>query len=400
MGSYTAWDDPQVDTIVQDHLDQIVAAILERVQPLAIILRGSFSQGEGSVIVQDGQVVFLSDYELVAVTPHYRDRSWLQHVTREMTRRLGVETSISRVHPENIVHNSLGNTPIRHVARPSIAMYEMQQGGRTLYGQDYRHLGPTIHPADLDIWVGLRLLLNRMAESLSRLARPEKDWDELRWINKTLLSCAEAILILHGEYHYSYAGRRDRFARLVTQLNSVTARAPLLPGLVDRATAFKLCPSPDLYPEPLPVLWRAVRQACDATLRHIVDSYLGISFESYAEFPSRYLNALNSRPHSATAHLKQNFWLGLRLLREHRVPPLALYTHLAFPAYQTVYSVVPLVLFDCSEDVLREARTRLGQVMHMQRRSRDGGTEWEYLRSSTARAWHDLCYGLWDTLEL
>jgi len=131
MGTYTALDDPIVDQTVERHLQQIVAAVTSRIEPQAIFLRGSFSQGEGSVVVESDGLRFLSDYELMAVTPHYRHRKWLRAAAHEMSDRLGVETSISRVHPENIVRNSLGKRPIKHIARPTIAMYEGQNGGRT-----------------------------------------------------------------------------------------------------------------------------------------------------------------------------------------------------------------------------------------------------------------------------
>lgn len=405
MGRYTALDDPIVDRTVEDHMQRIVAAVTSRIQPRAIILRGSFSQGEGSVVVEGDRLCFLSDYELMAVTPHYRDRKWLRAVAREMTSQLGVEISISRVHPENIVRNSLGNRPITAIARPTIAMYEVQKAGRTLYGEYLLNQGPAIDPHDLDIWAGLRLMLNRMAESLNRLSSADKNWETLRWVNKTELSCAEALLIAHGQYHRSYAERGRRFADLVPGLKPVVARASHLPDLVRRATAFKLRPSLDLYPEPMPVIWQQIRQACDVTLRYVIERYLGFSFNSYAEFPEHYLSQLKMqnklgkswlRP--LPAPLSQNLFLILRLLRARRSPPLGIITNATYPAHQIVFSVVPLVFLESGDEVLQVARHWLGKVICLDSPRSEHLVEWNHLQGRTMQAWYNFCYGMWDAI--
>lgn len=398
MGEYTALDDPIIDQTVEDHMQQIVAAVRSRIEPQAIVLRGSFSQGEGSVVVEGNRLRFLSDYELMAITPHYRHRHGLRAVARQMTAQLGVETSISRVHPYNIERNSLGNLPIGGIAPPTIAMYEVQQGGRTLYGEHLLNRGPAIDPRTLDTWNGLRLMLNRMAESLDRLPQATTDWEGLRWVTKTVLSCAEALLIVHRQYHLSYAERGRRFDDLAPQLEPVLARASHVPDLVHRATAFKLRPSPDLYPGPMPVTLCQVRQACDAAFRYVIEKDLGLSFESYAEFPARYLSQLrtqNKRPSSAP--LCRNLFLILKFLRARRCPPLRLITHPTQPAYQVVFAVIPLLFLEDSDEVLKEARHWLGLLRHLEPAREERQAEQAYLRHCAVQAWKDFCYGMWST---
>lgn len=393
MGKYTALDDPIVDQTVENHMQQIVAAIRSRIEPQTIILRGSFSQGEGSVLVEGDRLHFISDYELMAVTRH---RRWLRTVARQMTAQLGVETSISRVHLYT------GKRKTRRNVRPTIVAYELQSGGHTLYGEDLLNRGPAIDPRTLDIWNGLRLMLNRMAESLNHLSSPGKDWEGLRWVNKTVLSCAEALLIVHQQYHFSYAERGRRFANLSPDLDTVVERASHLPDLVRRATAFKLRPSLDLYPEPMPLIWQQVKVACDATFRYVIAKYLGFSFGSYAEFPERYLSQLGaqnkigkSRLGIVPAPLSQNLLLVLRLLRDRRRLPLRLVAYTTYPAYQVVFSVVPLLFLENSDDVLQEARRWMRKIRYIETRRTDPQAEWDYLRRCTGRAWKDFCYGSW-----
>ncbi len=397
MGKYTALDDPIVDQTVEEHMQQIVAAVTSRIEPQAIFLRGSFGRGEGSVVVEGSGLRFLSDYELMVVTSDYRDRQPLQTVARQMTAQLGVETSISRLRPYNPSNKS--------VARPTISMYELQNGGHTLYGQQLLNQRPDIDPRTLDLWSGLRLLLNRMAESLDRLPQTDKDWEGLRWINKTVLSCAEVLLVFHGRYHFTYAERGRRFADLISELDGVVAQASHLPDLVCRATAFKLRPSLDLYPEPMPLMWDQVKQVCDVTLRHVVKKYLGFSFDSYAEFPSQYLsqlrmqNKIMENPFKPLpAPISQNLLLILKLLRDRRRPPLRLITSPTNPAYQIVFSVVPLAFLEGNDEVLKEARRWLGKVRALDAPRAEHQAEWDYLQASTLKAWKDFCYGMWELI--
>ena len=68
MARYTAHSDPSIDQTVEKHLSQVVDAIRDYLEPRSIILYGSFGRGEGSVMLDGGRPVFLSDYEISVVT--------------------------------------------------------------------------------------------------------------------------------------------------------------------------------------------------------------------------------------------------------------------------------------------------------------------------------------------
>jgi hypothetical protein len=98
MGKYTILDDPLADQIVSSHMQKIVAVVRSRMEPQAIILLGSFGRGEGSVIVQDGQLRFLSDYEIdvATVSPFYR--SVFTEISHQITTELGSTNGSSTRH--------------------------------------------------------------------------------------------------------------------------------------------------------------------------------------------------------------------------------------------------------------------------------------------------------------
>ncbi len=402
MGKYTVLDDPVVDQTIDAHMRQIVAAIRSRVEPQSIVLRGSFGRGEGSVVVEGSGLRFLSDYELAIVMPqrqYQTQRRWLHNAVRDISNQIRVETSISRYSPD-----SLSRGPITH---PTVGMYEIHNGGIVLYGEHFARPQSSIDPSQLDIWDGLRLMLNRMAESLPYVSQTHKDWQTLHWINKVVLSCAEALLIVHKQYHFSYAERGRRFAALAPELAPVIQSAPHLPDKVARATAFKLRPSLEWYSESLPLLWQQVKQVVDVVLRYVVERYLTFAFDTYAEFPERYLSRLQaqgklgkSRIRPLPAPFSQNLFLILRLLRDGRIPSLGLITHATYPAYQIVFSVIPLLFLWNGEDSapLREARYWLKQVYRLKAPGADRWTEWDYLRMCAVQAWKDFCYGMWSVI--
>jgi hypothetical protein len=400
MGKYTAWDDPIVDQTVEEHLQQIVTAVRSRIEPQAIILRGSFSRGEGSVVIEGNRLRFLSDYELVAITPHRRHRRWLRQVARQMTQQLRVETSISRYHPRELELDNEGHFVGMGYPNISISGYEVQSSGLTLYGEDLLSRGKAFDARSLSSGSALRLIVNRMAESLSRLSHARKDWDGLRWINKTVLACAEVLLTVHRQYHFSYEERGRRFAALAPELGPVVERAGGLPEMVRRATEFKLRPSLELYPEPMSQLWQQVRQACDATFRCVIEDYLGFSFDAYAEFPECYLSQLRMRNKMrkgrlwpVPAPLARILLLVRESLHAQRWPTLRLVMSTVQSAYQVVFAIIPPLFLEDSDEVLQEARRWLEMLGTLDPPRAGRQEEQAYLRDCAEQAWKDFCYG-------
>ncbi|MFX1362975.1 MAG: hypothetical protein ACFE7A_05945, partial [Promethearchaeota archaeon] len=69
MGKYTKYESKRVDSVIDSQLNLIRDIILEDISGVkSIILAGGFGKGEGSLeITQDGKVVLLRDFDLVAI---------------------------------------------------------------------------------------------------------------------------------------------------------------------------------------------------------------------------------------------------------------------------------------------------------------------------------------------
>ncbi len=394
MGKFTALDDAVVDQLVTSHLAHIVEAVCSCVQAESIILRGSFARGEGSVVLEDGRVKFLSDYELMVSTRDVRDRERLRILGQTLTAQLGVDTTIVRF---------FSLAP--HVKLPDTIMaYEIQHGGLTLFGKPPLELVSITDPSRIEQWSALRLLLNRLAEALMWTPRAS-DWEDFRLITKTVLACAEALLAVNGRYHFSYAERGRRFVELAPELSGVGDLARNLPELVKRATAFKLRPERECYEQPIEATWQQVNKACDASFRYVITKYLGLEFDDYAQFPELYRRELLVQRKLTQrylplvpAPLSQNLFVSLRYLHDHRRLPLRLIACGNYPAYQIVFSVIPLMFHGAGSDVCGTARRWLGRVMRLGPCRVGEREERRYLQGCTVQAWKDYCYGLWEVV--
>ncbi len=397
MARYTAYDDPALTRLITRHLERIVAAVRAHLEPQAIILYGSFGRGEGSVLLTPTGPLFLSDYEIAVVTRSPFYRGLFAALSRELTAELGVEVSLSWLRPGRLRTNQPQNLALGK-ARPTIAMYELKAGGRTLYGRDMLALGPVLDPRTIPVRAGIRLLINRITETLPRYTTGETGpppVDEVRWLNKLILAAAESLLLLWGEYHYSYAERGRRFARRAAA--DARWQTVSLPQLAARATRFKLRPDLSLYPEERTRLWERVLRAVDAVFRHLMAEELGIAFDSYTRFPERFLSSPRVRREYNLYRLwplprpyDQKLVNALKYLRQRRLPPAGYWTHPTVTANLIVFAVAPVLLLGPRETPLpavHEAARRWLALLGYR-----GAPEGEALRRYLLWAWRNFCY--------
>jgi hypothetical protein len=400
MGKYTASDDPIIEKTVTDHLLYIVNTILAHMDPQAIILRGSFGRGEGTVMVEGKKPCFLSDYEIDVATlsPFYR--SLFSRLTRQVTTELGVDVGIRWVRPDYLQNRRIGPFLVGPLDI-SISSYESRYGSKVLYGLNIIDTCATIDPSQIPVESGIRLMFNRIAEALLYINKNHSNTitnlHTYYWINKTILACAESLLVLWKQYHFSYRERGLRFASNARKkLCFMQDEGAILCELVARATEYKLRPANGLYPLPVIDTWQRVIPEVEAIFRHLINENLQINFESYVDFPRQYLQESSRNYHSPS----RKIFLSLKLLEIYRslrvhYLPRSFYT--PYHAYQVVYSIVPLLFFGFISkeraallDVVRFWLSKLGPLKAP---SADLNIEWDYLRQELFRYWKVYCHG-------
>jgi hypothetical protein len=377
-------------------------------------LYGSFGRGEGSVLLDKGQLKFLSDYEINVVTssPFYRKR--FSELSRQMTQRLDVDTSITWRRTGCLYTNQPQNLSFGKAKRPTIGIYELKQGGQTIYGQHLLDVGPPIDPQQIPLSSGIRLLRNRMAEAINRWPGPTLEsleyLESARRMNKVILACAESLLLAWGAYHFSYTERGRRFAALATDhmpntRNPIEVEAWI--NLVERATTFKLQPSSKIW-DNLSETWSQTLHFADTTFRYLMQINQGMSFDTYVQFPDKYLQYVQS--HRASTSYRIPFIPSLygpklidalKYLRQRQLPPRRFFNHLQVTVGQIVYAVIPALFMslEISENRKAEIATELlPTVRHwleimgdIEGPNKDPRIEWDRLRQRTMWAWYNFC---------
>jgi len=241
---FVADPDPQVDTLIERDLARALETVLAEYGQAAlhgIYLVGGFARGEGCVLVRDGEIHLISDYDLVIITKEpTRDRN-----ARSLRERLESILCAPFVEVWLMDAEHLRSRP------PMIAFYEMRSAYRTLWGdpEGLRSALPDIDPAAIPLHDGSRTLANRFASLLwaylqacdptrpSDAERAQRNYQAV----KTILALGDAFLLASRRYHYSLEERTRRIAELpvgtidekIMQEYRSTAATKLRPGSGD-----------------------------------------------------------------------------------------------------------------------------------------------------------------------
>ena len=245
---FTAKADPAVQAAITADLERATEAIRRGLPGCtSILLTGGFARGEGGVLIANDRIQPLNDYDFVVVLPDPPPPATLRPLR-------DVVSALVRVPHVDILPfaaATLGELP------PHQFNYDLKHGGRVLWGQDALAMIPAYLPEQVTLASARLVLVNRaicllecFREEFSRT--PPVGEDALFLFNQTiksLLGCAESLLIWAGSYEHLCAERARRFPKRFPELED-------LARLVSAATRFKL--EPKAEPDRNPVLfWQA-----------------------------------------------------------------------------------------------------------------------------------------------
>ncbi|HEV8584324.1 MAG TPA: hypothetical protein VGT02_05090 [Methylomirabilota bacterium] len=215
---------------------------------VALVLTGSFSRGEGTVLPLNGRLRVLGDIEFLVVVPRLTDY-------RALRRRVGAwgrEASAQFGAPAVAVEIEFGPVEIgylRHRARPSIFVYDLATHGKVVWGPpDLLAAIPPFGAEGIPREDALHLVFNRMIEQLDAYDRLDGlGGDALLDVAyqrvKLVLDLAGSALAFSGTHATSYAERPVAFARLLARTPRLAARLPAgFEDELERAARAKLDP--------------------------------------------------------------------------------------------------------------------------------------------------------------
>ncbi|MFC1962416.1 hypothetical protein ACFLWB_00200 [Chloroflexota bacterium] len=351
--NYTALDKPEIDNKVAELADRIMGNVILHLKPESLILIGSFAKGEATILLEDGNLKFLSDFELVVVSSRYLVKSALgqvERLTTALSQESNLEVGISGI---NLSLCSMF-PPLFKTLGPTITNYDLKYGSRTIHGKNYLEKVPDFKPSDIPLWEGIRLLFNRMSAALKHFLGNNKQTSEsIFHIYKVVLACQDALLLSTGNYHPSYAIRNRMLQEVFSEhFSELNIELPRFLPLTISATDYKLKGRSNL-PD-LDSLWFDVAEICNGILKYIIKKDMDIEFSDYLEFQEKYLqkSELNSHTQaSLSSPLYQNSVSFVKMLMSSRgsISRRAL-RKMWSPWSRMVYSVIPLAYFSLSAD--------------------------------------------------
>jgi len=378
MGKFTPLSDPWVDEALARTFRVIVRQI-RSVHPRteAIFLVGGFGRGEGSAVLQHGNVTALNDYDLLVISRDETGREPLRKLSRELADALQIDfVDIGLWRPE-----VLGQLP------PTMFNYDLKYGAQVLFGKpQLAERIPSFTAKQLPPWEGVQLLLNRMAGLLGGFTlQMDPPTVALRGsqyfrnqVVKALLACGDALIVQEGEYRHHYAERRE-IVRLWDRQGKLGWLGREAVARITEAYGEKLAPGSATWTDDVALMVEFL-PALERVFLHCLARYLGQNVSRIEDVADGYL-------------------------RHHRVGRLAgllsvVKTTAGVPPRHAVYACLPLVTF--SLPLCGKGRPRLVGSVRSILRAMDrpdiqsegsAGDGWERSRQACVRLWERHCHG-------
>lgn len=324
----------------------------DAIKPLSIVLTGSLSRGEGSLIEQGDILSVLSDMEFFIVIDDRTDSSAALKTSREAESSarkellgLGVDCKVEFVPAFKRYFSNV---------KPSIFAYELRQHGKVLWGQDILGDIPLFSVCDMPRLDAFYLLCNRIVEQLDAHVGLDAGRITIEQfiyaITKFYLDLATSILTFEGKYVSTYANRATalRFLDLPRRLGCRS-----LAGLVDKVdfwTRFKLRPSKDVLRgiDRAAALkaWQELAGYAARVWLWELKELLGTEEEDILKLGERFVKELGPKGRKA----KGLQWLkfGYRALRGNRLRDLVSARYMAGDPRHMLYMEAALLYFSMS----------------------------------------------------
>lgn len=242
-----------VSRILQQSIASVQITSAATFDIIAVILTGSFSRGEGSVLsLFSGKSIVLGDLEFIVITREGTDlvkaANVLDQAARETEASLREQSIQCSIELSPVARNFLKR------AKPTIFNYELYRNGKVVFGEKYvMQEMPAITASQIPKIDAFYLLCNRIVEQLSHFLKltesPINSIDAYYPMVKLYMDMAGSFLILTDRYEPTYRKRCDEFADLADNEAFLReAHFPLFLSRLQEMTSFKLNPDVSSLP--------------------------------------------------------------------------------------------------------------------------------------------------------
>ncbi|MFC1454935.1 hypothetical protein ACFLQI_02490 [Candidatus Undinarchaeota archaeon] len=252
QGKYTI-KGKKVDQVIQRHLDAAVEELKKIKNIGSILLVGGFAQGEGSVVIENGRIIPVNDYDLYVLVDKKLGEDLLNKIARKIEKGLGSSGYSLYEHSKKSFYFDIRQLKISDLPKlaPLAKYYQLKHASQLLYGKDYRNM-IKITKKDIPLSDPLRFLFNRMSHMIEWF--PVDDFKKekmLKWKRETLLydiskaymECCTALVLLKGKYAPTYRGRTKNLKKIYnTEFPELANKYPELIKRIEYFTKIKVEP--------------------------------------------------------------------------------------------------------------------------------------------------------------
>ncbi len=357
-----------IEGMVKEKVKRVTQIIVEELQPLSVLMFGSFGKGEGTIL--NRKEVF-NDFDIYIITERAVPDAELERVGKKASAAIGmgggefIETDGTGYQRKKFFHVDLRAIPVAALSKlkPTTRTYEIKYSTQLLYGNDYRDL-IQITERDLPLSEGWRHMINKSC--LLLLAMDERRWqgkfkdDEklicIYYALKTFMGCAEALLLLKHHFSGTYRGRAALFKKLYGK------EMPDLAKKVTFATRMKCDFQPAKIKDPVQ-FWKEARDALYFTINYLAQHDLRIFATRKEELMQKIYQKLPLQYHVpylsiGRAAVPLQYGLnGLYFLRTRYVPALMKWRDVGvrvfMPAFLLLYALEDPQLLDACKHYLK-----------------------------------------------
>lgn len=290
MGKYTIYDDKSIDQEIDRKLEIVKKCITKHLNNnvISILLAGGYGRGEGSVIIDNGNVKLLKDFDIAVIVKKIPDYSIMELVLEDIYQSLGNEGESLFKYANFAI--DLRYLQINRINFPDIWFYDLKSS-TLIYGKDIKEQ-ILYNAEDIPLSSGLRLLFEKVTGLLGhfeyKMLYNEIERDaKLRLIYecmKTYIEIATSLCILKKTYISSYSKRVEIIRNLYSEglLNEIMNNIPDLIDKIEYATKFKFKPSYDLVKDPIELYFNT-RDDLITVIQYYIRNYIGININNWVE---------------------------------------------------------------------------------------------------------------------
>lgn len=191
-----------LDTIVKNISENELGKFVS-----SIIISGSFGRGEPTCHIENENIVYESDMEMVLVYTNWVNLFRIRKFSKEITDRFPqFELELIPISASRLTHVRNHNYSLLRPKKKTLFTYDFYNGSRTIWGREY--LNHVVTVEEIDPFEGKRIIANRVAELVYVRSRQGTIREQNRWLAKIILALGTAYLIEKKSYKSSYQDQK------------------------------------------------------------------------------------------------------------------------------------------------------------------------------------------------